>query len=251
MAELEGANVLIVGATSTIARRVAAMLVERGATLHLAAREEAAVERIGHDLQVRQEAVVSWSRFDVTEDETHEPLLDTAVDAMGSLDGVLVAVGMLGDQVEAERRSEHLREVIEANYTAVASFLTRASVRLEEQGQGWIAVLSSVAGDRGRASNYVYGSAKAGLTAFLSGLRGRLYESGVHVCTIKPGPVDTKMTFGMDELPPLLADPDAVANDIVEALEDDANVCYTPSVWRYIMAAIRMIPASLFKRVSL
>ena len=251
MPQVRGAKILIAGATSTIARHTAARLAERGARLHLAARDEAEAGRIGQDLEVRRGAEVSVSPFEATDYEGHERLLDQATDAMGGLDGLLVAVGMLGDQPQAEADPGHLREVIEVNYGAPASLITAAASRFEEQGRGWIAALSSVAGDRGRPSNYAYGSAKAGLTAFLEGLRGRLHGSGVHVLTVKPGPTDTKMTFGMDDPPPLMAEPERVAEQVAQAIEKGKDVCYAPPIWRYVMMAIRLIPASMFKKLSL
>ncbi len=251
MPQIHGANVLIAGATSTIARHAVGELAGRGARLHLAARDDSEAERIGQDLAVRRGAEVSWDSFEATDYEGHERLLDSATGAMGGLDGLLVAVGMLGDQTRAEADPEHLRDVIEINYGAPASLITAAANRFEKQGEGWIAALSSVAGDRGRPSNYAYGSAKAGLTAFLEGLRGRLHESGVHILTVKPGPTDTKMTFGMDDPPPLMAEPERVAKRIVWAIEKEKDVCYAPPVWRYIMAAIRLIPASVFKKLGL
>jgi len=251
MPQIRGANVLIVGATSTIARHAAGELAARGARLHLAARDEADAERIGRDLEVRRGAEVSWGPFEATDYEDHERLLDGATDAMGGLDGLLVAVGMLGDQARADADPGHLRDVIEVNYSAPASLIAAAANRFEAQGEGWIAALSSVAGDRGRSSNYAYGSAKAGLTAFLEGMRGRLHGSGVHVLTVKPGPTDTKMTFGMDDPPPLMAEPEPVAERIVWAIKEDKDVCYAPPIWRYIMAAIRLIPAPIFKKLDL
>jgi len=251
MPQIRGANVLIVGATSTIARHAAGELAARGARLHLAARDEADAERIGRDLEVRRGAEVSWGPFEATDYEDHERLLDGATDAMGGLDGLLVAVGMLGDQARADADPGHLRDVIEVNYSAPASLIAAAANRFEAQGEGWIAALSSVAGDRGRSSNYAYGSAKAGLTAFLEGLRGRLHGGGVHVLTVKPGPTDTKMTFGMDDPPPLMAEPEPVAERIVWAIKEDKDVCYAPPIWRYVMAAIRLIPASVFKKLDL
>lgn len=234
-----------------MARATAARLAEAGATLHLAARDAAEAERIGRDLHVRHEATVSWGRIEVTDPASRDALLDTAADAMGGVDGLVVAIGTLGDQERAEREPEHLGSVIEVNFTAVAQLLERAAARFTDQNHGLIVALSSVAGDRGRPSNYAYGSAKAGLTAFLEGLRGRLHEHGVHVLTVKPGPVDTKMTFGMDDPPPLMADPDRVAGDIVAAMENRTDVCYTPPIWRYIMTALRLIPARLFKKLDL
>ncbi len=248
---LSNARICIAGATSAVARATAARLAAAGATLHLAARDEAEAARIGRDLQVRHDAALSWSSIEVTDPDARTALLDTAADAMGGLDGLVVAIGRLGDQDRAERDPDHLESVITVNFTAVAQLLERAANRFAAQDRGLIAALSSVAGDRGRPSNYAYGSAKAGLTAFLEGLRGRLHEQNVHVLTVKPGPVDTKMTFGMDDPPPLMADPDRVASDIVTAMERRTDVCYTPPIWRYIMAAIRLIPARLFKKLDL
>ena len=251
MPQFRGANVLIAGATSTIARHAAGELAARGARLHLAARDEAEAKRIGQDLEVRHGADVSLGPFEATEYEGHERLLDDATDSMGGLDGLLVAVGMLGDQSRAETDPGHLRSVFEVNYGAPASLITAVANRFEKQGHGWIAALSSVAGDRGRPSNYAYGSAKAGLTAFLEGLRGRLHGSGVRVLTVKPGPTDTKMTFGMDDPPPLMAEPERVAEQVAQSIEKGKDVCYAPPIWRYIMAAIRLIPASVFKKLDL
>jgi short-subunit dehydrogenase len=251
MPQIRGANVLIVGATSTIARCAAGELAARGVRLHLAARDEAEAGRIGQDLEVRRGAEVSVSPFEATEYGGHERLLDSATEAMGGLDGLLVAIGMLGDQSRAETDHDHLRDIIEINYGAPASLISAAARRFEERGDGWIAALSSVAGDRGRPSNYAYGSAKAGLTAFLEGLRGRLHGSGVHVLTVKPGPTDTKMTFGMDDPPPLMAEPERVAKRIVWAIEKEKDLCYAPPIWRYIMAAIRLLPSPVFKKLDL
>jgi short-subunit dehydrogenase len=251
MPDLKNSSVLVAGATSTIARHVVAHLAERGAQLHLAARDGGEAERIGRDLTVRHGAETSWSRFEATDYDGHEALLEAAAEAMGGLDGMFVAVGMLGDQDRAEADPGHLRDVIEVNYGAPASLITAAANRFEKQGHGWIAALSSVAGDRGRPSNYAYGAAKAGLSAFLEGLRGRVHENGVHILTVKPGPTDTKMTFSMDDPPPLMADPEQVAARIVGAMESKKDICYVPPMWRYIMAAIRLIPARLFKRLDL
>lgn len=245
------ARICIVGATSTIARAVADRLAARGATLYLAARRQEEVKRLGRDLEVRHQATVDWGRFEATDPQDREALLDTATNAMGGLDAVLVAVGRLGDQTRAEQNPHHLREIIEINFTVVAQLLTRAAQRLEAQGSGMIVALSSVAGDRGRPSNYAYGSAKAGLTAFLNGLRGRLYNRGLHVLTVKLGPVDTKMTFDMEDPPPLMAEPGEVADDIVRAMERQKEVCYSPNIWRYIMTALRLLPASMFKKLPL
>lgn len=244
------ARVLVAGATSTLARAVADRLAARGANLHLAARNADEAERNARDLRIRHRTEVSWSRYEATDPGSDVVVLDTAAKAMDGLDVVLVAVGRLGDQQRAARDPDHLAALIEVNFTAVARLLTRAANRLETQGRGMLVAFSSVAGDRGRPSNYAYGAAKAGLTAFLSGLRARLREAGVHVLTVKPGPADTKMTFGREELPHV-ASPETVAEDVVQAMDRRRNVCYTPPLWRYIMAAVRAVPEALFKRLPL
>lgn len=243
--------ICIVGATSQVARAVAKRFAAKGATLHLAARDEAEAERIGRDLSIRYERVsVSWSQFEAAKPSPHSDLLDSASSKMGRIDILVVAIGMMGNQAKAEQDCFHLEEIIRVNFTAVAKLLMRTAHYLEAKESGMIVAISSVAGDRGRGNNYAYGSAKAGLSSFLSGLRSRLFDSGVEVLNVKPGPIDTKMTFGMDDPPPLMADPENVAGDIVRAIEQRKDVCYTPSIWRYIMTVIRLIPTSIFKRLN-
>lgn len=243
-------RVLVVGATSTVARTVAHRLAAEGAILHLGARDAEAAERVGRDVRIRHEADVSWSRFEATDADTSDALFDAATKAMGGIDIVLVAVGRLGEQARAERDPDHLESILQVNFTAAARLLSQAADRLEEQEDGMLVALSSVAGDRGRPSNYAYGSAKAGLSAFLSGLRARLHDQGVHVLTVKPGPIDTKMTFGRNDLP-MVATPETVAEDVVQAMETRRNVCYTPTRWRFIMGAVRALPEAVFKRLPL
>jgi short-subunit dehydrogenase len=170
--------------------------------------------------------------------------------ACGRIEGVVLAFGYLGDQGRAEREPEEARRIMEANYNGAVSILLVAANYLESEGAGWIVAFGSVAGDRGRQSNYIYGSAKAGLAVFLQGLRSRLYKSGVHVMTVKPGPVDTGMTFGMDRLP-LLAQPDAVAKSVTRALNTNKDVVFVPGLWRLIMAVLRFVPERLFKKTAL
>lgn len=244
-----GCRTCVVGATSSIARALTRRLAERDAVLHLAGRDEAALARMARDLNVRSGTQASTSRFEATQPEHPERLIDAATAAMGGVDIVFVAVGMLGDQRRAERDPKHLRAIVDVNFTSVAHLLTLAANRLESPGM--IVALSSVAGDRGRPSNYAYGSAKAGLTAFLDGLRGRLHDRGIHVLTVKPGPVDTRMTWGVDASAPYVADPGDVADDVVRAMIRHDDVCYTPGFWRYVMRAIQLLPASLFKRMNL
>ena len=168
----------------------------------------------------------------------------------GDLDVVLIAYGTLSNQVACEADAALTLRELNTNFLSVASLLTELANRLKHQGHGTLAVISSVAGDRGRPSNYVYGSAKGALSLFLQGLRGRLFHVGVHVLTIKPGFVDTPMTADVKKNP-LFASPQRVGADIVRACDQGRNVLYTPFFWRFVMTVIRLIPEPLFKRLKL
>lgn len=247
---LRGKRVVLLGATSGIARWVARELASRGARLHLAGRDTEELSRQVADLSVRYGAEVSRSRFEATDYAHHPELLRAASRSLGGLDGVMVFVGLLGDQERAQRDFDHAREIAEVNYLAVASLLTHAANLLEPQGEGFLVAISSVAGDRGRRSNYVYGSAKGALSVFMQGLRHRLAPAGIRVVTVKPGTVDTKMTFGMQGLP-LMASPQRVGAAIVRGLEAGRETLYVPWYWGPIMAVLRLLPEGLFQRLKL
>ncbi|MEM1413372.1 MAG: SDR family oxidoreductase [Myxococcota bacterium] len=241
-------RILILGATSGIARSVADAFAERGEQLVLAARNLEEAERIAADLRVRHQATAEVIRFDATDHASHAGVLDAA----GKLDGVVVAFGTMVEQERAQAEPEEALRTIDVNFTGVVSVLERVAARFEEAGAGFIAGISSVAGDRGRMSNYIYGSAKAGMTAYLSGLRNRLTKKNVHVVTVKPGFVYTAMTHGLlDPDSPLVATPEKAAKDILRAVDKRRNVLYTPWFWRWIMAIIRAIPEPVFKRLGL
>lgn len=243
-------GVLIVGATSSIARAVAQRFAARGAAIHLAARDAAELDHIARDLEVRHGAAVTWSCFDAADRSSHRQLAEDAERSLGHLGTVLVAVGTLGDQARAEKDVAHAEAIIDVNYTAPVSLLTHLANSLESRGGGTLACLLSVAGDRGRRSNYVYGSAKGGLDLFLEGLRARLWKAGTRVASIKLGFVDTKMSFGKKGMF-LVATPDQAAAQIVRALDRRREVTYVPAFWRPVMLAIRWMPRSIFKRLPL
>ncbi|PSO54439.1 MAG: short-chain dehydrogenase [Cyanobacteria bacterium QH_1_48_107] len=247
---MKGKAVLMVGATSSIARAVASKMAQQGAALHLVARDGWELERIAQDIAVRYQAPVSWSAFEALNYDSHADFLQKAIDHLGRLDGVVVTLGELGDQQKAQIDFDHAQRIIHSNFTGVASLLTRVANYLEKQGNGFIIGLSSVAGDRGRQSNYVYGSAKGALSLFLQGLRSRLAKSGVHVLTVKPGFVDTKMTFGKPGMF-LVAKPEQVATAVIKAWQKKKNIVYVPWFWLGIMLIIRSIPESVFKRLKL
>lgn len=248
-------GVLILGATSDIAQAVAARLAPLGAQLVLAARDEAECERIARDLRTRFEASVACVRFDALDVASHQETFDRAVEASGDgsqLTGVIACHGLLGNQAQAILDPEHARQIIHVNYTSMVSILSIAAEHFESRPGSFIAAIGSVAGDRGRQSNYVYGSAKAALATFMSGLRNRMCTSGggVAVITIKPGFVDTRMTRGQEGMF-LVANPDRVARDIVSAIRKRRSTIYTPWFWRWIMLIIRSIPEFIFKRMKL
>lgn len=247
---MKGQAVLILGATSSIARALAHHIAQQGAMLHLAARNAFEVERIAQDLTIRYQVPVTWSVFEGCDYSTHPELVQTAIDKLGRLDGAIVSLGELGEQQQAQFDFDRAQRIIESNYTAVVSVLTPVANYLEKQGRGFIIGVSSVAGDRGRQSNYIYGSAKGALTLFLQGLRSRLAKSGVRVLTIKPGFVDTKMTFGKPGMF-LVASPENVAGSIVSALEKKKDIAYVPGFWFWIMLIIRSIPETVFKQLKL
>jgi short-subunit dehydrogenase len=167
-----------------------------------------------------------------------------------SLEGVVLCTGYLGDPETARTDLNEARRILDTNFTGSALALNILANYFEQKGKGFICALSSVAGDRGRQSNYLYGSAKGGLTTYLQGLRNRLYHRGVHVITVKPGFVDTRMVFGERKLP-LVAAPEAVARDIYRAVMSRKNVVYVPGFWRFIMLMVCAIPEGLFKKLRM
>jgi short-subunit dehydrogenase len=245
-------NVLILGATSGIARALARVLADRGVHLVLAGRRIADLERDAEDLAVRTGSRPRIERFEALDFDGHAPLLDRVERATGGLDGVVVAYGAMERQDATERDFALARRTIDTNLTSVVSILGIVANRFEEARKGWIAAISSVAGDRGRQSNYTYGASKAGLSAYLQGLRNRLHPSGVHVLEVKPGFVDTPLTQGLlDPSSPLVASPETIARAIDRAIRTRRDVIYAPWFWRGIMAAVESIPEPIFKRLKL
>lgn len=243
-------RVLIMGATSALAEATARILAARGDSLYLVGRRADALEAIAADLKVRGAAQVAFELLDATDVASHEPMLARATQTLVGLDTVLIAYGTLSDQKACEGSAQLTVQELTTNAISIAALLTLVAQQFERRKSGTIAVISSVAGERGRASNYVYGSAKALVTAFTSGMRQRLSKSGVAVLTIKPGFVDTPMTAAFPK-GPLWAKPQTVAAGIVRAMDRSAPVVYLPFFWRPLMAVIRAIPERLFGRLTL
>lgn len=243
-------RILIVGANSAIAEATARQFAARGDALCLVARDPGRLAALAADLAVRGAVRTATATLDVTDFAAHASVIDAAERELGGLDTVLIAHGTLSDQQACESDIDALRREFDINALSVMTLLTPLAKRFAAQGFGDIAVISSVAGDRGRMSNYVYGSAKAAVTAFLSGLRQRLQKSGVNVLTIKPGFVDTPMTQDFPK-GALWAQPDDVARGIVKAIDKRRSTVYLPWFWWPIMFVIRHVPEFVFKRVKL
>ncbi len=243
-------SVLILGASSPIARATAVAFAQKGYALYLAGRDINDLERIGEDLKIRFQVPVKWGIFNALAYESHASFIQNVSKVMDGLEGVYVGFGMVGDQSKGVVDFNEAHRIIQANYVGAVSALTHAANLLGKSQKGFIVGISSVAGDRGRQSNYIYGSAKAGLTTFLQGLRNRMFPMGVHVLTVKPGFVDTAMTYGKEGVI-LNAAPEKIGKAIVKAVEKRKNVVYLPWFWRIIMGIVKAIPEPLFKRLRM
>ncbi|HEY3597141.1 MAG TPA: SDR family oxidoreductase [Paraburkholderia sp.] len=244
-------NVLIIGGSSAIATACARRWAGQGANLFLAGRHEIRLEAVAQDLRVRGAGKVATHVLDMNDHLQHAAMLDAYRSEFGQIDIVLIAHGSLPDQTQCERDVGAALRELSTNAISTIALLTLLASVFERQGSGTIAVIASVAGDRGRPSNYVYGAAKAAVATFCEGLRARLFKSGARVLTIKPGFVDTPMTAGLSLPGPLVASPERVAADIVRAIERGKDTLYTPWFWSGIMLIIRSLPRFVFKRVSL
>jgi len=240
--------VLILGAGSDIARAVARAFAAKGHAIQLAARDESCRADDKADLETRYGVAVRLHRVDALDLTSHAGFV-AGLPALPEI--VVCAIGLMGDQDENAADMARAAVILRSNFEGPASLLGHLANAMEARGSGILVGISSVAGDRGRASNYIYGSAKAGFTAYLSGLRNRLAGKGVHVITVLPGFVATKMTDGMDLPKPLLAHPPEVARAIVNAVEKGRNIIYVRPIWRLIMAIIKAIPEPIFKKTSI
>jgi len=243
-------RVLIIGATSAIAGETAKAYAEDGARLFLIGRNAAKLSAVSDDLRVRGAARVDSAVLDVSQISRHREVIDSAIATLGGLDVALIAHGTLPDQAGCQQRVADTVEALHVNFTATIALLTELANYFEAQRGGCIAVIASVAGDRGRQSNYVYGAAKGGVERFLQGLRNRLHRCGVAVVTIKPGLVATPMTAAMKQNP-LFASAHRVGRGIHRAIERRRDVVYIPWFWRPLMAAIKSFPERIFKRLDL
>jgi short-subunit dehydrogenase len=243
-------KILVLGATSGIAEATCRIWASQGASLFLVARNADKLAAVAADLRARGAAFVDTAVADLDATEQHPALLSHAVNSLQGLDVAYLAHGVLGDQPRAEQDFNTAAHILHTNLMAPVSLVTWLANYFVQRRNGVIAVLSSVAGDRGRKSNYVYGSSKAGLSAFLAGLRNRVDREGVTVLTIKPGPTKTAMTAGMKGSEKF-ADVNAVAKSIVAAINKRQDNLYVPFQWQPIMFVIRHIPERVFKKLNL
>jgi decaprenylphospho-beta-D-erythro-pentofuranosid-2-ulose 2-reductase len=239
---------LILGASSDIGMALAKAYAQAGYSLVLAARTHSRLATDAEDLRLRHGATVRLVEFDALDTANHGRFLDD----LGELPQIVICVvGLLGDQAAAEADPQAADLIMRSNYNGPALALNEVALRMQRRGSGQIIGISSVGGDRGRASNYVYGSAKAGFTAFLSGLRNRLARTGVRVMTVKPGFVNTRMTAGMKLPKRLTAEATEVATAVLRAQKAGRDVIYVRPIWRPIMLIIRGLPEPIFKRSKL
>lgn len=243
-------KILVLGATSGIAQATCRIWASQGARLFLVARNAEKLASVAADLKTRGASYIDTAVADLDDVDKHPALLAHAVNSLTGLDVAYLAHGILGDQAKAEQDFNTAAQIIYTNFMAPVSLLTWLANFCVQRRAGTLAVISSVAGERGRKSNYVYGSSKAGLTAFLAGLRNRVDREGVTVLTIKPGPVKTAMTAGMKGSSKF-ADVDSVAQSIVKAVDKRRDTLYVPFQWGAIMFVIRSIPERLFKKMNL
>ena len=241
-------TVLILGALSDIAKSIAHKFGEKGYNLILAARKTNELKIQSEDLKIRYNIDVNFYEFDVLKHETHKDFIKNLKEIPNT---IICAIGLMGEQSENEKDINLRTKVLRTNYEGPVNIISEFASIYENQGHGTIVGISSVAGERGRSSNYIYGSAKAGFTTFLSGLRNRLSKKNVHVLTVIPGTVYTKMTLGL-KLPKLFtAHPNKVSSEIYSAVIKKKNVIYTIGIWRIIMIIIKCIPEEIFKKLKI
>ncbi len=242
-------NIVIIGATSGISQAVAKQMLADDVCLHLVARDEKKLNIVASDLKARGCGNVICYQLDFNMLTQHAVVVQDIVDKAGIIDTLFVCYGIMYPQNECEVDVTKALEQVCSNYTSVISLLVLFSQSMQKQTTGTIAVVSSVAGDRGRKSNYIYGSAKAGLSTYLEGLRYKLYESGIHVVTIKPGFVDSPMTTHLSK-GALWVSTDVAAGYIVKAINKKKSVVYVPPFWFLIMSIIKIIPTFIFRKLN-
>lgn len=245
-------SVVILGSTSGITRAAANAFAAGGYTVVLAARDDEENAILAKDIAVRHGVPCHALHFDAEDLASHSKFVEACEAAIGTKPtGVLLGYGYMAAQEKAQKDMAEVQKMISVNLTSAISILEAFAAVFEHRGSGFIAALSSVAGDRGKQTNYIYGATKAGLTCYLEGLRVRMFKSNVTVTTIQPGFVDTKMTFGLPLPGPLVATPEQAGRAIFHAVRSGKDEAYVPFFWRYIMLIICNIPRRVFKKMSM
>lgn len=244
--------VVILGSASTVARSIAHTFGRAGYAMILADFDREENDRIAQDVRVRFDVPCHAAFFDATDFDSHAAFAESCREQLGGWpEGVVLCFGYMPVQTEAQADFAKARRAIDTNFTGAVSIIERFAAVFEQRKSGFIAALSSVAGDRGRQSNYIYGASKGGLTVYLGGLRNRLNASNVQVLTVKPGFMDTKMTYGLPLPGPLVATPEQAAQDIFRAIQKRKNTVYVRFFWQFIMLIIRHIPEWQFKKMNI
>ena len=244
-------KVVLLGGTKGIGRALGRLLAERGHTLCLLGRSVEALEASARDMEVRggHDQRVTVAECDLLHPEGFAAALDGASEKLGGFDTVVVTAALFATQDELEDDTALARELVTVNFANTVVFCEEARTRLMSAGGGTLCVLSSVAGERGRKPVIIYGASKAGLSAYLEGLDHKFRAQGLKTICVKPGFVKTGMTAGLDP-PPFAGEPEAVASDILKAIERGTPIVYTPGIWRYVMLVIRNLPRFVMRRIS-
>ncbi len=242
-------NLLILGANSDVAHSLAKKFAQEDhANIYMASRDIELLEKKATDIQSRYDVNAEALVFDASDFDSHNSFYEN-LDPKP--DGVILAFGYLGDQEKAQKDFNEAKSIIDTNFSGAVNILEIVAADFEKRGPGFIIAISSVAGERGRQSNYFYGAAKGALSIYLSGLRNRLFKKNIHVMTVLPGFISTKMTENLDLPEKLTATPSSVADDIYKAYQKGRNIVYTKWFWKWIMLIIKSIPELIFKRMSL
>lgn len=244
------AKIVIFGANSAVAQACARLWTEQGHDLFLISRDAIKLQAQVDDLRIRSQVRIEALAADLGDTKRHDEIYASILQSMGSIDQVFIAHGILGEQTEAEQNFAKTQRILEVNLLSPISLITQATQIMQSNGGGSIAAITSVAGDRGRASNYVYGTSKGALSIFLAGLRHRLANSSITVTDIKLGFVDTPMTASFKK-GLLWRSPESVARSIVKSIDKKKAVAYTPGFWRWIMLVIKSIPEKVFHRLKI
>jgi len=244
-------SIFISGATSAMAQAFARRHASKGAAFYLLGRSEDKLDIVKQDLLARGATSVTACAADMGKVHNYLPMIENAISAMGCIDIALIAQGVMYKQEDLQKNPDLLRDMYQVNVLSAIELLTALANYFEQQKKGSLLVISSVAGDRGRQSNYAYGATKAALSVFTDGLRNRLFRHGVTVVTVKPGFVDSPMTQDIEKGGPLWATPEKIAEDMDKTIAKGGAVLYTPWFWRYIMLIIKHVPDFIFKKMSL